>query len=188
MKTGKVLRRLTRVRQEPVVLQTVARDVGFALARGERDELVVVAREIAANAPDGDADEAASRYWAGFSAAMGMVLAAYEAAHEHQDARAAALRALGSTSARSVLIALHAAPATGAELAAHLGFSASAVSKILKSLRNAGLARVLGGPDERELPERGARKPHALTPMGTSLAVELDIDDVGAKQLNVAAH
>ena len=112
-------------------------------------------------------------YWAGFAAAIGTLLAAYEAAHEHQDARVVALRAISSPAAESVLLALADRPATGAELATRLGLTPGAVSKILKALRDASLARILGGPPENQpLPERGAPKPHALTSMGSSLARE----------------
>ncbi len=174
MKTSKVLRRLSRLDARPQLLERVARDVGVALAHGDREGLSVVVRGLATNAPDSDGGDPELAYWAGFAAAMGMLLASYEAAHEPGDARAAAMRALGSPSAKAVLGALADMPQTGAELAKHLQLTPGAVSKILKSLRGVGLVRVLGGPTESEsIPERGAPKPHALTPLGIGVAGEL---------------
>ena len=62
------------------------------------------------------------------------------------------------------MTALATAPMTGAELAAQLGVTPGAASKVLSHLRGAGLARTLGGID---YPKRGARKPHVLTSLGS---------------------
>lgn len=163
MKISKVTRRLNQVEQTPEVLEQVARDLGFALARGERDAAAEVARALARAAPDDDG------YWAGFAAGMGVMVAAYQAALERQDARAAGLAAASSETSRAVLAALAVEPATGAELASRLGVTPGAASKVLTSLRGAGLVRVLGGAP---IPKRGARKPHALTPLGSWVADE----------------
>jgi DNA-binding transcriptional ArsR family regulator len=178
MKTGKVMRRLARVGECPELLNTVARDAGVALARGERDALRLMVRELAARAPGGDGDpprdrDAQDQYWAGFSAAMGMVLASYEAEHGNSDARVAAMRAVSRPAARRVLCELAHGPATGAALAGRLQLTRGGVSKILKSLRGVGLARLAGGGSDAVVPERGAPKPHVLTAQGAALAGEL---------------
>ena len=191
MRARKVLRRIARSCERPEALQTVARDIGEGLARGQRDDLLEVARQLAAHAPQPTGDPAAadpgpsSEYWAGFAAAMGTLLAAYEAAHEGQDARAAALRSIASSSAEAVVTELGHGPATGAELASKLGLTPGATSKILKSLRAAGLARILGGTPE-SIPERGAPKPHVLTSLGSSIAREL-IAETQSEQPQVEA-
>lgn len=174
MNQKKVLRRVRRAQAEPEVLSTVARDVGVALAQGDRDNLADVARELAANAPN-QADPA-SQYWAGFAAALGMLLSAYDAAHTQADAREAALRAVAGDSAQAVLQMLSRGPATGAELSSRLGITPGGISKILKTLRGFGLARALGGQPSGEIPERGAPKPHVLTSLGISIASELLAD------------
>jgi DNA-binding MarR family transcriptional regulator len=172
VKRDKVLKRIGTVTRSPEVLDHVARDVGVALAAGQRDDLAAFARELAARAPDagGERDAKSAHYWSGLAAGLGMLLASYEAAFQLDDARAAALRATGSELARAVVLALAAAPATGIELAERLGVTAGATSKILSSLRGAGVARPLG---DMPYPKRGARKPHGLTPLGTALADEL---------------
>jgi DNA-binding transcriptional ArsR family regulator len=164
VKPKKVIRRLRAVEQTPEVLEQVARDLGFALARGERDAAAEVGRALAGAAPEGDG------YWAGFAAGLGMLLASYEAGFERADARQAALGAASSATARAVIAVLASEPATGAELANHLGVTPGAASKVLSALRGAGLVRVLGGAP---IPKRGARKPHGLTPLGTWVADEL---------------
>lgn len=177
MRTGKVIKRLARIGERPELLNTVARDAGVALARGERDALRLLVRELAVRAPGGEGDPPVERttgqhYWAGFAAAMGMVLASYEAEHGHADARAVAMRALTSPVARRVLCELAHGPATGAVLASRLKLTRGGVSKILKSLRGVGLARIAGG-GHGPVPERGAPKPHVLTAQGAALAGEL---------------
>jgi DNA-binding transcriptional ArsR family regulator len=180
MRTGKVIKRLARIGERPELLNTVARDAGVALARGEREALRLLVRELAARAPGGEGDApvnpaAGEHYWAGFAAAMGMVLASYEAEHGQADARMAAMRALSSPVARRVLCELAHGPATGAVLASRLTLTRGAVSKILKSLRGVGLARIAGGGmGHGPVPERGAPKPHVLTALGAALAGEAD--------------
>jgi hypothetical protein len=165
----KVLRRIARLGSTPEAAEQVARDVGFGLAREQREALVAVARELAAHAPE--ASERNRDYWAGFADALGTLLAAWQAAHERTDARQAALRAVTGDTARGTVQTLARGPATGAEVAAALGVTPGAASKALASLRAAGIARVLGG---QPYPKRGARKPHALTSLGDWLAGELE--------------
>jgi CRP-like cAMP-binding protein len=174
IKRDKVLGRIARAAQSPEILDHVARDVGVALAAGQREALAAIARELAAHAPSTSAEAPAGRagqpYWAGFAAGMGTLLAAYEASFQHADARESARRAVAGDLAQSIVLALGDAPATGVDLAARVGATPGAVSKILGALRGAGLARVLGG---LPYPKRGARKPHALTPLGVGIADEL---------------
>lgn len=177
MQTKKVLRRIARTNDRPELFERIARDVGVALARGQRDDLATVVRELAVHAPappapkPGDRDHATA-YWSGFAAALGTLLTAYEAAHHDGDAREFARRVVAGASAESVILALAEKPATGAELARELGLTPGATSKILKSLRQAGLARIPGPPDGTRIPERGARKIHRLTSLGLSIAEE----------------
>ncbi len=173
MNTEKVIRRLAELSEAPEGLSQLARDIGFGVARGEREALAVVGRELAAAAPSRRQNE----YWAGFAAALGTMLASYESAHERVDARQAALRAVRSDASRAVVCALACGPATGAELAEQIGITPSATSKILAALRGAGLARILGA---EPLPKRGARKPHALTPLGSWAADTLIGDGASA--------
>lgn len=168
-KTNKIVRRMQKMATEPnTVLSGVARDVGFAIAEGDRDAIEAIGRELAARAPHGDTNEQA--YWAGFAAGIGSMLASLQAAHDRVDSRAAALGATRSDVARSIVATLAVGPATGAELAGQLGVSASAISKSLNNLRNSGVVRMLGGGP---YPKRGARKPHALTSLGAWVADEL---------------
>jgi hypothetical protein len=177
VKTEKVLRRIAELgatEESLAKLEQVARDVGFALANGQREALQEVARELAAHAPyppGGRDDKLRKSYWAGFSAALGTLLASYEAAYERDDAHAAALRAVRSDLSKAVVRLLSEAPRTGAELAAKLAATAGATSKILASLRGVGLVRVVGG---QPYPKRGAAKPHILTPLGSWVARELN--------------
>ncbi|MCG8419129.1 MAG: winged helix-turn-helix domain-containing protein [Proteobacteria bacterium] len=174
MHAKKVCGRIARIRECPDVLNIVARNIGEGLARGQREELQQVARELAAKSLEADSNDAQANYWAGFAAALGTLLASYEAAHEESDIRATAMRVLANVSAEAVLLELRHGPATGAELASRLGVTPGATSKILKSLRNVGLARVLGGlAGDETLPERGARKSHVLTSLGSSVAQEI---------------
>jgi len=178
MNTDKVRRRIAELAKpggvSPERLERLARDLGFALARGERAPLADAARSLAANAPRRARSRAApaedTAWAAGYAACFGTLLAAYEAAHERVDARDAAVRALSSDVAIGVVRALTEGPATGAELAARLSVTPGATSKILTQLRGAGLARVAGG---RPYPKRGARKPHVLTSLGSWAADEL---------------
>ena len=71
MPTDKLLRRLADLGHSPEGLERVARDVGFALARGERESLGEVARELAARASHPNHHDADKSYWAGFAAALG---------------------------------------------------------------------------------------------------------------------
>jgi DNA-binding transcriptional ArsR family regulator len=169
LNTAKVLRRIAQLGATPEAAEQVARDVGFALARGEREALAAVVRELAARAPA--ADERDASYWAGFADGLGTLVASWQAAQERADARRAALQAVSSDTARGAVRALGAGPATGTELAASLGVTPGAASKALATLRGAGLVRVLGG---QPYPKRGARKPHALTALGTWVADELE--------------
>ncbi|HTM19448.1 MAG TPA: MarR family transcriptional regulator, partial [Kofleriaceae bacterium] len=173
MNLDKVLRRIGRLDEQPEALAQVARDVGFALAAGERRAIERVARALAAQAPQRRRGRGASEqdYWAGFSAGIAMLLAAHQAGAEVGDAREAALRQAASDGARAAILILAGGPATGAELAAQLGLTPGATSKILSTLRGAGLVRPLGG---HPYPKRGARKPHVLTSLGSWLADELD--------------
>jgi DNA-binding transcriptional ArsR family regulator len=167
--TSKIVRRMQKMATEPnTVLSGVARDVGFAIAEGDREALEAIGRELAARAPHGDSDE--QTYWAGFAAGMGSLMAAFQAAHDRTDARAAAIGATRTEIARSIVATLAVGPATGAELAQQLGVTPSAISKSLTALRNSGVARVLGGGP---YPKRGARKPHALTSLGSWVADEV---------------
>ncbi len=179
MRTDKLMRRLADLGSSPEELERVARDIGFALARGQREPLAEVARELAARAPHSSRQDAEKSYWAGFAAALGTVVAAYQAAHEQSDARQAALNAASSDSAQAVIAILATHPATGAELAASLGITPGATSKILASLRGAGLVRLSGS---QTYPKRGARKPHVLTPLGGWVADQLAARTGKAKQ------
>jgi hypothetical protein len=169
----KVLRRIGRLDEQPEALAQVARDVGFALAAGERRAIERVARALAAKAPARKRGKGASDqdYWAGFSAGLAMLMAAHQAGAEVGDAREAALRQTATEGARRVILLLGAGPLTGAELAGQLAMTPGATSKILATLRGAGLVRPLGG---HPYPKRGARKPHVLTSLGSWLADELD--------------
>ena len=188
MKTEKVLRRIAELaatEESLAKLEQVARDVGFALASGQREALQEVARELAAHAPypPGQRDDKLRKsYWAGFAAGLGTLLAAYEAAHERDDAHASALRAVRSELSRAVVRLISEAPCTGAELAGKLGVTPGATSKILASLRGSGLVRVVGG---RPYPKRGAAKPHILTPLGSWVAGELNREEHDAPRVDV---
>jgi DNA-binding transcriptional ArsR family regulator len=171
MNTAKVLRRIARMGATPEVAEQIARDLGFALARDEREALAAAAREMAARAPGREDGDRGDEYWAGFVDGLGTLIASWQAAQERADARRAALEAVSSETARGAVRALTAGPATGAELATALGVTPGAASKALATLRGAGLVRVLGG---QPYPKRGARKPHGLTPLGTWLVEELE--------------
>ena len=67
-------------------------------------------------------------------------------------------------------------------LAAKLGATPGATSKILASLRGVGLVRIVGG---RPYPKRGAAKPHVLTPLGSWVASELDRQDDDEPRVDV---
>lgn len=193
VKREKVLKRIRTVATSPELLDHVARDVGVALASGQRDDLAAFAHGLAAHAPAGPGERAerggdrgasgkSGHYWAGVAAGLGILLASYEAAFQHVDARAAALRSAGGELARSVVLALAEAPATGVELAERLGVTPGATSKVLASLRASGVARPLGG---MPYPKRGARKPHGLTPLGSAIADELQVSgEVRVKPLS----
>ncbi len=171
MKVNKTIRRIANVKAQPDELMRVARDIAVAVARGEREELKEVGRALATHAPEVKKSEHADHnYWAGFSAALGTLLAAYEVSFERKDARRVAMEAVTSETSQAVVLALAEQPATSAELARALTVTPGATSKILNALREAGLARILGG---HPLPERGARKTHALTPMGSWVADSL---------------
>jgi CRP-like cAMP-binding protein len=172
MKIDKVVSRIARLSTEPELLEQVARDVGAGLAAGERDELETIARELAARAPHRARGAKASEqeYWAGYAAAIGTLLAAQRATAEKHESRQAALQHAQGETAQGVLAVLATGPATGAEVAAQLGVTPGAASKLLTMLRGAGLVRTLGG---QPYPKRGARKPHVLTPLGSWAADEL---------------
>jgi hypothetical protein len=176
VKRDKVLKRIGTVARSPDVLDHVARDIGVALAAGQRDDLATFARELAARVPEapgergGRGGSKSASYWSGVAAGLGMLLASYEASFQQDDSRAVARRAATSEFARSTVLALADAPATGIELAERIGATPGAMSKILAGLRAVGVARPLGG---LPYPKRGARKPHGLTPLGTALADEL---------------
>lgn len=172
MKIDKVVARIARLSSEPELLEQVARDVGAGLAAGEREGLETIARELAARAPHRARGAKASEqdYWAGYAAAIATLLAAQRAMSEKNDAREAALRHARSETAQGVLAVLASGPSTGAEVAAQLGITPGAASKVLTTLRGAGLVRTLGG---QPYPKRGARKPHVLTPLGAWAADEL---------------
>jgi CRP-like cAMP-binding protein len=172
VKLDKVVARIARIAEEPELLEQVARDVGAGLAEGERDSLERVARELAIHAPHRSrgAKTDPNDYWAGYAAAIGTLLAAQRAAAEKVEAREAALRHTRGETAQGALEILAARPSTGAEIAAQLGVTPGAASKVLAQLRGAGLARTLGG---QPYPKRGARKPHVLTPLGSWAADEL---------------
>ncbi len=177
MNPDKVRRRIAELSKRgevsPELLERLARDLGFAMARGQRAALAAAARELAAHAPAPPAAKKKSAraertaWAAGYASCLGSLLAAFEAAHERGDAHQAALRAASSEVSRAVVRLLAEGPATGAELAAELGVTASSTSKVLAQLRGAGLARVAGG---RPYPKRGAPKPHLLTSLGSWVA------------------
>lgn len=174
MKVHKTIRRIAQLGADPGELERVARDIAVAVARGEREELKEVGRALASHAPVRKKDAADEHnYWAGYAAALGGLLAAYEVSFEHKDSRRAATEAVSSETSQAVVLALAEAPATNAELARALSVTASATSKILATLREHGLARILGGAS---VPARGARKVHALTPLGTWVADRLGGD------------
>jgi len=168
VKVNKTIRRIAQLKTEPEQLERVARDIAVAVARGEREELKEVGRALATYAPTvKKAEHDDHNYRAGFAAALGTLLAAYEVSFERKDARRVAMEAVSSDTSKAVVVALARQPATNAELARAIGVTPGATSKILNALREAGLARILGG---HPLPERGARKTHALTPMGSWVA------------------
>lgn len=177
----KTIRRIARIGAEPEELERVARDVAVAVARGEREELKEVGRALAMHAP---ARSAGDDYWAGFAAALGTMLAAYEVSFERSDARRAALQVVSSDTSKKVVRALADNPATNAELARRISVTPGATSKILTALREAGMARVLGGD---ALPERGARKLHALTPLGSWVADVLSSEHAHDGDIDIRA-
>jgi DNA-binding transcriptional ArsR family regulator len=168
----KITARIARIGAQPELLEQLARDVGAAIAAGERDALERIARELAVHAPHRvRGDNGSDRdYWAGFAAAMATLIAAERASSEKREQREAALRQLTGETAQAAVELLAEDPMTGAELAARLGVTPGAASKVLAQLRGAGLARTLGG---EPYPKRGARKPHVLTPLGSWAQGEL---------------
>jgi len=172
VKLEKITARIARVGAQPDLLEQLARDVGAAIASGERDALEHIARELAIHAPHRvRGDNGSDRdYWAGFAAAMATLIAAERASSEKREQGEAALRSLAGETAQAAVELLAEDPMTGAELAARLGVTPGAASKVLAQLRGAGLARTLGG---EPYPKRGARKPHVLTPLGSWAQGEL---------------
>ena len=168
MNLKKVKKRLVQIPTKPELLEHVARDVGFAAADADRQILATIASHLAKAAGSGKKNQ---DYWAGFATALGMFLASYEAGFEQRDAEQYALQCVKNPSIRATIEELNDAPQTGKSLALQLGLSPSATSKILTSLREMGIARVLGG---RPYPKRGAPKPHALTPLGEWLAKQIN--------------
>ena len=177
----KTIRRIAHLETEPEELNRVARDIAVAVARGEREELKEVARALAIHAPS---RSGADDYWAGFAAALGTLLAAYEVSFERSDARRNALQVVSSDTSKKVVRALAEKPATNAELARRISVTPGATSKILTALREAGMARVLGGDN---VPERGARKLHTLTPLGSWVADVLSSEHAHGGEIDIRA-